>query len=322
MTDLRYWQAINLAIAAELDHDPSVIVIGEDVGTPGGAFGATRGLRDRFGGERVRDTPISELAITGVGVGAALSGLRPVIEIMFNDFLPLALDQLVNQAAKLSFMTAGRASVPLTVRAVVGSGRQTGPQHGQSLEAMLAHVPGLKVVMPGTPEDACGLLRSAIRDDNPVVVLESLRLWSERGPVSGDPVPIGQADVAMEGCDVTLVCNGGCRPRCIEAAAIASKAGVSVEVIDLRSIQPLDLETLRTSLSKTGHLVVSHDAVTFLGVGAEVAAWAAEEAFDLLRGPVRRVASPLSPVPFAPHLEADYFPTAERIAAACVAVNG
>ena len=319
MSEVRYWQAVNRALADALERDPRVVVFGEDVAAPGGAFGATKGLHERFGGGRVRDTPISELAIAGVGVGAALTGLRPVVEIMFNDFTTLALDQIVNQAAKLRFMTGGRGRIPLVIRTMVGSGRGTGPQHGQSLEAWFGHTPGLGVVMPSTVADAYGLLTAAIAADDPVVVMESMTLWSVRGELAAEPEPdrLGTGRVRRQGDQVTLVGLGPVMPAAEAAAELAAAQGLSVEVIDLRSLWPLDTEIIRGSLRKTGRLVVAHHSVGFLGPGAEVAAWAAEACFDLLRAPVRRVAPPRSPVPFAPALERDYFPDAERILAAC-----
>lgn len=322
MTEVRYWQGINQGLAAEMERDPRVALLGEDVGAPGGAFGATRGLQERFGADRVRDTPISELGIAGLGVGAALTGLRPVVEVMFDDFLTLAMDQLANQAAKLRFMTGGRARVPLTVRTVVGSGRGTGPQHGQSLEAWLGHVPGLAVALPATPADAQGLLQAAIRSDDPVVVFESLRLWSVKGAAwdEADPPPVGRAAVRRPGADVTLATLGGVLPRAEEACAMAAADGVDVELLDLRWLWPLDTEQLAGSLARTRRLVVAHDGVGFLGAGAEVAAWAAEHTEGLRT--VRRVAPPRSPVPFAPSLEAAYFPSAERIRDACLAAVG
>jgi len=315
MSQVKYWQAINQALAEEMEQDPRVVLLGEDVGAPGGPFSATRGLLDRFGPDRVRDTPVSELALAGLGVGAALVGLRPVVEIMFNDFLTLAMDQVVNQAAKLCFMTGGRARVPLVIRTIVGAGRGTGPQHGQSLEAWLGHVPGLKVACPSTPRDARGLLKAAIRDDNPVVLFESLALWGVRGevPDADEVIPVGRAEVRREGRDVTLVGIGAVMARAEQAAERAAERGVSVEVVDLRSVQPLDRATLRASLEKTGRLLVAHDAVKFLGISAEVAAWAAEEAYDLLKAPVVRLGAPFSPVPFAPELERRYFPGTEAI---------
>ena len=321
MSQTKYWQAINKALTEEMERDASVIVLGEDVGSPGGPFGATKGLYDRFGAERVRDTPISELALAGIGVGAALTGLRPVVEIMFADFTALALDQIVNQAAKLRFMTGGRAKIPMVIRTVVGARKGTGPQHSQSLESWFAHVPGLNVVMPSTPADAYGLLKSAIRSDEPVIVMESLALWSMRGELSenveSELVPLGRSVIRREGTDVTLVGIGSVMQTAIEAADKAADEGLSVEVIDLRSLWPLDTDIVRRSLEQTGRLIVTHDSAGFLGPGAEIAAWAAENAFDLLRVPVRRVTPPRSPVPFAPSLETQYFPSVERILNAC-----
>jgi pyruvate dehydrogenase E1 component beta subunit len=325
---MRYWQAINRALVEEMERDPSVILLGQDVGAPGGAFGTTKGLYARFGPERVLDTPISELAIVGVGVGAALTGSRPVVEIMFNDFTTLAMDQIANQAAKLRFMTGGRARVPLVIRTIVGSRKGTGPQHGQSLESWFGHVPGLSVVMPSTTADARGLLKAAIRSDGPVIVMESLALWSTQDESGEDRdgdsgiVPLGTSVLRREGTDVTLVGIGPVMPTAMKAADLAAEQGLQVEVIDLRSLWPMDTQLVRQSLERTGRLVVTHDSVGFLGPGAEIAAWAAEEAFALLRAPVRRVAPVRSPVPFSPALEAEYFPTAERILQACQASMG
>jgi pyruvate/2-oxoglutarate/acetoin dehydrogenase E1 component len=268
----------------------------------------------------VRDTPISELAIAGVGVGAALTGLHPVIEIMFNDFTTLALDQIANQAAKLRFMTGGGGRVPLVIRTMVGSGKNTGPQHGQSLEAWFGHTPGLSVVMPSTVADAYGLLTAALASEDPVVVMESMVLWSVRGELEDHPEPVrlGTGQVRREGDQVTLVGLGPVMPAAERAAELAAEQGVAVDLIDLRSLWPLDTEIIRRSLHKTGRLVIAHHSVGFLGPGAEVAAWAADQCFELLKGPIRRVAPPRSPVPFAPALERDYFPTPERILAACL----
>jgi acetoin:2,6-dichlorophenolindophenol oxidoreductase subunit beta len=320
---MRYWQAVNRALLDAMEADPSVVLVGEDVGAAGGPFGATRGLLDRFGATRVRDTPISELAIAGLGVGAAMAGLRPVVEIMFNDFLTLAMDPIVNQAAKLHFMTGGRAKVPLVIRTLVASRSSTGPQHGQSLEAWLAHVPGLKVVSSALPSDAYGLLRAAIADDNPVVVFESLSQW--RSEEDFDPAstrtPIGTARIDRVGSHVTLVAWGSAFAAASKACEIAEAEGVDVELIDLRSLSPLDHRCLRQSLEKTGRLVCAYDGAKEFGIGAEIAAWASEEAFDLLHAPVARVAAPDSPPPFPPTLESYYFPTAARIAEACVAAT-
>jgi pyruvate dehydrogenase E1 component beta subunit len=311
------WQAVNAAIGEELERDPRVVLFGEDVGKPGGPFGASRGLRDRFGEARVRDTPIAEGAITGVAVGAAMTGLRPVVEIMYFDFATLAMDQLVNQAAKMRYMSGGKLSVPMTLLTFCGSGRGSGPQHSQSLEAWLAHVPGLSVVYPSTSADAKGLLKSAIRSDDPVVFIESSRLWTIRGEVDDDSellVPIGYAAVTRPGSDVTIVSWGWAAARALEAAALLEAEGIDAEVLDLRTISPLDEAAILSSVAKTGRLVIVHDAAGPFGPGAEVAALVAEHGFDSLQGPVVRLTAPFAPAPFAKGLEEAYYPTPERIA--------
>lgn len=310
----KYWLAVNQAMHEEMARDDTVIVIGEDVAVPGGPFGATKGLLDAFGPDRVRDTPISEAAIVGAALGAAMAGYRPIVEVMFLDFVTVAMDQVVNQAAKVSYMSAGNFSAPMVIRSICASGRRTGPQHAQNLEAWLAHVPGLKVVWGSTPADAKGLLKAAIRDDGPVYVIESLSEWSTRGEVpEGDEiVAIGSAAVRREGDDLTLVTWGGAAPRI--AAALDLLDDISVEVIDLRTISPWDRDTVLTSVRKTGRLLVVHDAVVEFGVGAEIAATVSTECFDHLRSPVRRLGAPYAPAPFAPQLEAEYLPHPEAIA--------
>ena len=319
MTQVKYWKAINDALAEEMERDAAVVVIGEDVGEPGGTYIATKGLFERFGAQRVRDTPISEGLLIGMATGAAMTGLRPVVEIMFMDFMTLASDQLVNHAAKVSSVSGGAFSVPMVVRTMCGAGRNTGPQHGQSLESWLAHVPGLKVVWPANPADMKGLLKSAIRDPNPVVVIESLALWNTRDemPDGEHLVAIGEAAVARPGGDVTLVAWGAAERRALAAAEQLEGEGVSAEVLDLRTISPLDEDAILRSVARTGRLVVVHDAVGPFGAGAEISALVAERGFDTLRAPIRRVAAPFAPVPFPPGLEAAYFPQADRIA--CVA---
>ncbi|MFT4286992.1 alpha-ketoacid dehydrogenase subunit beta [Nocardioides sp.] len=316
MSTLKYWQAINRALHEEMARDASVVVIGEDVAAPGGPFAATKGLLDAFGPERVRDTPISEAAIVGTALGAAMAGYRPVVEVMFLDFVTVAMDQVVNQAAKVSYMSAGNFAAPMVIRSVCASGRRTGPQHAQNLEAWLAHVPGLKVVWGSTPADARGLLKAAIRDDGPVYVIESLAEWSARGEVSDEDeiVPIGQAAVRRTGADLTVLTWGGAAPRAL--AALDLVRDVDVELIDLRTISPWDRDTVLASVAKTGRLLVVHDAVVDFGVGAEIAAVVAEQCFDTLRAPVRRLGAPFAPPPFAPQLEAAYLPQPEAIARA------
>ncbi len=313
MKELRYIKAINEALHEEMARDETVFVIGEDVGAPGGAFGGTRGLLQAFGERRVRDTPISESAITGLALGAAMKGLRPVVEIMFADFLPVCMDQIVNQIAKARFMFGGQFTAPLVIRAPGGGGLNAGPQHSQSLEAWFAHVPGLKVVMPATPADAKGLLKSAIRDDDPVLFLEHKALYASSGPVPDGEhlVPIGKADVRRAGTDVTIVTASRMLQGVLEAAETLAASGVQAEVIDLRSLSPLDKDAIFQSVEKTSRLVVAHEAVKSFGIGAEIAAMVSEEMIDVLDGPVVRVGAPFSPVPFA-H-ESEYLPNAADV---------
>lgn len=319
MTRLKYWQAINAALAEELRRDDTVVFFGEDVAAPGGPFGASKGLLDEFGPLRVRDTPISEATITGAAVGAAMAGLKPVVEIMFFDFITLALDQLVNQAAKMSYLSMGHYAVPLTLRTMCGAHLGPGPQHSQNLEAWLAGVPGLKVVWGGTPADAKGLLKSAIRDPGPVVVIESGGLWSRRGEVPDEAdhlVPIGQASLRRAGADLTLVCWGSTVPRVDQAAATLADHGVDTEVIDLRTLSPLDRDCLLISVRKTGRLLVVQDAVGPCSVGSEVVRLATTHAFDALSAAPLVLSAPFAPVPFPPGLERAYFPQADDIVTA------
>lgn len=313
----RTMDAVREALEHELAADEDVFLAGIDVGAGGNVFGLTRGLARTFPG-RVRDTPISENAIIGAGVGSAMAGMRPVVELMYFDFLGVCLDQLMNQAAKLRFMTGGAASVPLVVRTQFGAGKSSGSQHSQSLEAMLAHIPGLTVVMPSTPADTYGLLRAAIRDPNPVVFVENRLLYGRKGPRprQGHLVPLGKAAVRREGTDVTLVSYSKLVHDCAAVAGELAVEGISVEVIDLRTIAPLDTETVLRSLAKTGRLVVAHQAVETFGVGAELAAVAAEHGFWTLDAPVLRVGAAHTPAPYAPSLEREWLPDRERIAAA------
>jgi pyruvate dehydrogenase E1 component beta subunit len=284
----------------------------------GGIFTSTRGLLERFGPERVRDTPISEAAITGVAVGAALMGMRPVVEIMYEDFITIAMDQIVNNAAKMHYMFGGQVHVPMVVRTQGGSGRGNGAQHSQSLEAWFAHVPGLVVIMPSTPYDVKGLLKSAIRDDNPVVFLEHKMLYRAEGvvPETDYTIPIGKADIKRAGIDVTIVVTSWMVPRALAAAEELATEGTSVEVIDPRTLRPLDEETILASVRKTGRALVVHEAVKFGGIGAEIAAMIMEQAFDYLDAPVRRLAGVDIPIPYAAVLEQAAVPTTEEIVAA------
>jgi pyruvate dehydrogenase E1 component beta subunit len=289
--------------------DSAVLVLGEDV-AEGGPWGATAGLAEEFGAERVRNTPISEAAICGIAVGAAQSGLRPVVEIMFVDFVTLALDQLVNQAAKAHFMSGGQLTVPLVLRTQGGAGQRGAAQHSQSLEAWLTHVPGLKVVMPSTATDAAGLLASAIADPNPVVFVENKTLYFRKEDVADDPgsVPIGRASVVRPGGDVTVVALSRLVPESLAAAAELAADGIEVEIIDPRTLVPLDLDTIVESVTRTHRLVVAHEAVAYGGFGAEITARVQEAAFDELDAPIGRVGAPFAPVPFSPPLEDAYLP--------------
>lgn len=316
-TEMRYVQAVAQALRDSMEQDQSVVLLGEDIGAAGGSFKATRGLLDTYGPERVRDTPISEASIVSAAVGAALTGLKPVVEIMFMDFITLAMDALVNQAAKARFMFGGQGSVPMVLRAPHGGGLNAGPQHSQCLEAWLAHVPGLKVVCPADPQDAYALLRASIEDPDPVVFIEHKGLYARKGLV--DPAVragIGKARVARAGRDVTLVTYGATVFTCLQAADALAAEGIEVEVIDLRSIQPWDRATVLESVSRTHRAVVVHEAVQAFGVGAEIVATLADEGFDELDAPVVRVAAPFMPVPFATTLEQGYAVCVDAVVAA------
>ncbi|MEU9346688.1 pyruvate dehydrogenase complex E1 component subunit beta [Streptomyces sp. NPDC048278] len=311
----RTMDAVRLALEHELTADPDVFVAGIDVGAGGNVFGLTRGLAQAFPG-RVRDTPISESAIIGAAVGAAMAGMKPVVEIMYMDFIGVCLDMLLNQAAKLRFMTGGRASMPLVVRTQFGAGRSSGSQHSQSLEALLAHIPGLTVVMPSNPADTYGLLRAAIQDPNPVVFVENRLQYGLKGPrpPADHLVPLGRAKVVREGTDVTLVSWSRMVQDSLAAAELLAAEGVSVEVVDLRTIAPLDRETVLASLAKTNRLVIAHEAVRDFGVGAELSALAVDEGFWHLDAPVTRVAPPPMPAPYTPALERLWLPSRDTIA--------
>jgi 2-oxoisovalerate dehydrogenase E1 component len=313
----RTMDAIRTALEAELTEDDRVFIAGIDVGDGGNVFGLTRGLREQFG-DRVRDTPISETAIVGLGVGAAMAGMRPVVELMYVDFLGVCLDQLLNQAAKLPFMTGGAAQMGLTVRTQFGAGRSSGSQHSQSLEAMLAHIPGLSVVMPSTPADTYGLLRAAIQDPNPVVFIENRLLYGMKGPQpeADHLVPIGKAAVVREGTDLTVVSMSRMLHEALAAAESVAAEGISVEVIDLRTIAPLDLPTVLESVRKTNRLLIAHEAVVPFGIGAEIAATVAREALDHLDAPIERIGAAATPPPYAPGLEQAWLPDRSNIEAA------
>jgi 2-oxoisovalerate dehydrogenase E1 component len=319
----RTMDAVRTALEESLADDERVFLAGIDVGEGGNVFGLTRGLRERFGG-RVRDTPISETAVLGLGVGAAMAGMRPVVEVMYIDFVGVCLDQLLNQAAKMPFMTGGTAEMALTVRTQFGAGRSSGSQHSQSLEALLAHIPGLTVVMPSTPADTYGLLRAAIEDPNPVVFIENRLLYGMKGPQppAGYTVPIGTAAVVRPGTDVTVVSVSRMVHEAVAAACEVADEGVSVEVIDLRTIAPLDMGTVLASVRKTGRLLIAHEAVVPFGIGAEIAACVARDAFWDLDAPIDRVGAAATPPPYAPSLEREWLPDRADIAAAVRRVAG
>jgi acetoin:2,6-dichlorophenolindophenol oxidoreductase subunit beta len=311
--DTRYIDALNHGMADAMAEDDRVVLIGIDVGAGGGIFTATRGMLDRFGPDRVLDTPISEMGYVGAAVGAAMTGLRPIVEIMFMDFVSVCLDPIINQAAKLPYMTAGALSVPIVFRTQTGAGKSAGAQHSQSLEAMFAHVPGLKVVMPATVTDAHDLLLASVRDPNPVLFVENRRLYGMRGSAHEDPLALGQARVARAGDELTVVTWGQMLQPCLAAA---ERSDVSLEVIDLRSLVPLDIETVLGSVARTGRALVVHEAVQDFGAGAEIAARVADQLFDELLTPVRRLGAPWVPMPFSPDLERSLLPNTESILAA------
>ncbi|MGD0880188.1 MAG: dehydrogenase E1 component subunit alpha/beta [Acidimicrobiales bacterium] len=311
----RMMDAVHDALAAELAGDDRVFVAGIDVGEGGNVFGLTRGLRDRFG-DRVRDTPISETAIMGLGVGAAMAGMRPVVELMYLDFVGVCFDQLLNQAAKLPFMTGGAAEMALTVRTQFGAGRSSGSQHSQSLEALLAHIPGLTVVMPSTPADTYGLLRAAIQDPNPVIFIENRLLYGMKGPKppADHVLTIGRSAVVRPGTDVTVVSVSRMVHEAEAAAERLAEEGISVEVVDLRTVAPLDIVPILESVAKTGRILIAHEAVVPFGIGAEIAATVAREAFWDLDAPIERVGAAPSPAPYSPGLERAWLPDRDDIA--------
>lgn len=321
---LSYAAAINEALHQEMAADPSVLLIGQGVKSPWYVGATCGGLVERFGGTRIIDTPVSENAMTGAAVGAALAGMRAIVEHPRIDFLLYGLDPIVNEAANWSYMNGGRASVPLVVWAIVNRGNEQAAQHSQALQAWFAHVPGLKVVMPSTPFDAKGLLVAAIRDDNPVIYIEDRWLHAETGPVPEEPyeVPIGQAIVRRGGTDLTIVASSFVAAEALRAAGQLETSGIDAEVIDLRTIKPLDRETIVASVSRTGRLLVVDGGWKSFGVSAEIAAVASEHAWPVLRGPVRRLALPDLPAPASRSLEQAYYPRAAQIAAAAVEVVG
>jgi len=316
--ELSYREAVRDAMSAAMRRDDDVFIMGEDIAEMGGSMGVTQGMLEEFGPERVRNTPISEMAIVGAGIGAAIAGMRPIVEIMYQDFTTLAMEQIVSQAAKHRYMSGGQIKVPLTIRTQGGAGWSPGAQHAQQLEAWFVHVPGLKVVFPSTPEDVRGLLWSSIYEDNPIIFFEHRTLYGIKGEVPDEiePIEIGKARIHREGEDVTVIATGRLVHESLKAAAQAEKEGISVEVFDPRTLQPLDEDALIASVKKTNRAVVAHEAVTRMGWGAEVAAIVQEQAFDYLDAPVARVGAKFAPIPFAPVMEEWVVPHSQDVLAA------
>jgi len=318
MPEITYREAVRDALGKAMRKDEDVFIMGEDIAEMGGSMAVTQGLLEEFGPERVRNTPISEMAIVGAGIGAAMAGMRPVVEIMYEDFLTLSLEQIVNQAAKHRYMSGGQIKVPLTIRTQGGAGWSPGAQHAQQLEAWLVHVPGLKVAYPSTPEDVRGLLWTSIYDDNPVIFFEHRLLYPVKGEVPDEiePIPLGKARTIREGTDVTVIAIGPLVHRAVEAAKQAEEEGISVEIIDPRTLQPLDEDALVASVKKTNRAVVAHEAVTRMGFGAEVTSVLQYKAFDYLDAPIERVGAKFAPIAFAPVMENFIIPHAEDVLAA------
>lgn len=317
MREITFAQAINEALAEEMRRDPTIYIMGEDVAEAGTAFKVLLGLVDEFGPDRVIDTPISEEGFSAIGVGSAMTGMRPLIDIMFGDFMTLIMDQMVNQAAKIHYMSGGIYKVPMVFRTTLGATRRSAAQHSQSLQAWPSHIPGLKVVLPSTPYDAKGLLKTALRDDNPVVFIEDKLMYPMKGPVPEEEytIPFGQADVKREGDDITLVATSSMVQVALEAAKLLEESGISAEVIDPRTTWPLDKETLINSVKKTSRAIVIDEGYERYGVTGEIASVIAEGAFYYLDAPVKRMGAMNVPVPFSPVLEDQTVPTPEKVTA-------
>ena len=315
MAELMYREALNQALAEEMRRDPLVFTMGEGIAERGGSYKVTEGLFKEFGPERVLDTPISEASFTGCGVGAALVGTRPVVEILFIDFTGLIMDQIVNQAAKYEFMSGGQGKVPMVLRTQGGAGNGLAGQHSQSLEALFYHIPGLKVVMPATPYDAKGLMKASIRDDNPTIFIEHKLLYMTKGEVPEDDyiIPLGQADIKRPGDDITLISYSYMTLKCLEAAEALVAEGINVEVVDLRTLTPLDKETILESVEKTGRAIVVHEAVKRGGIGGDIASMIMEEAYDDLDGPVKRICGKNTTIPYNLDLEKACVPSVAEI---------
>lgn len=317
MRTITYGKAIGEAVHEEMTRDSAVIVLGEDVGLMGNVFGLFKGFMEEFGSHRVIDTPISEAGFTGMAVGAAMRGIRPVVELMYVDFAPICFDPIANQAAKMRYMTGGQVSIPMVIRAPGGAGRRNAGQHSQSLETLFTHIPGLKVVSPATPYDAKGLLKTAIRDNDPVVFLEHKLLYANKGEVPEEEylIPLGKADVKRPGKDVTIITYSRQVLFALEAAKELEQQGIDAEVLDLRSLVPLDWDAIAASVKKTHRVVVVHEAIKRSGYGGEIAAQIMEELFDELDAPVKRIAAENVVPPFSPPLEDAFFPGVKEIVA-------
>ena len=315
MPEITFVESIRMTLREEMERDSSLMLIGEDIGRYGGIFGVTKGLLEEFGPHRVRSTPISESAIIGSALGAAMTGIRTVAEIMYIDFMTCAMDQIVNQVAKMRYMSGGKAKIPLVIRTQEGGGRGNAAQHSQSLEALFLHIPGLKIVMPSTPYDARGLLKTAIRDDNPIVFIEHKLLYAMKGLIPNEEylIPLGQADIKRKGKDVTVVAVSHMVTKALKAAERLTREGIEIEVIDPRTLVPLDLETILQSVRKTNRVVIVHEGCKRGGIGAEIACDIMEEAFDFLDAPIERVGALNVPVPYSGPLENAVIPDEESI---------
>lgn len=318
MKEITYAQAINDAMCEEMERDENVFMMGEDIAEYCGAFGVSRGMLEKFGKERIMNTPIAEQSFVGAAIGAAMAGMRPIVELMFSDFMCVCFDELVNEAPKMRFMFGGKVKVPMVMRTAAGAGTGAAAQHSQSLEACLTHFPGLKVVVPSTPYDAKGLLKTAIRDDNPVMFLEQKTLYRTKGMVPEEDytIPLGEADIKREGSDISIITYGRMVQMSLQAAEELAKDGINVEVVDLRTLLPLDTEAIIKSVMKTHRALIVHEAVKFGGFGGEIAGQIADsDAFYHLDAPIRRMGALSCPIPFNPVLEKATFPTVEKIIA-------
>jgi pyruvate dehydrogenase E1 component beta subunit len=324
MPEIGYLEAINQALHEEMERDKNVFMAGIDIAERGDVFGATQGIYSKYGKTRIMDTPIAENGIIGLAIGSAARGLRPVVTIMFMDFIGVCFDQILNQMAKMKYMYGGKVKLPLVVLTNAGAGTSSAAQHSQSLEVLLCHIPGLKVVMPSSPYDAKGLMKAAIREDNPVFVVQHKRLGRirEEVPAEDYEVPIGKARVVREGSDITIVATSFMVHEALAASDQLKQRGVDAEVVDPRTLVPLDIDTIVESVKKTHRVVVAHEAVRFCGVGAEIASQITEKAFDYLDGPPLRIGAPSSPVPYSPALEKEWVPGVDEILAAANALVG